>query len=331
VRVRHVSAFLLAATLVAALPAAAREILTPEEQAERELAKRREAEPVLVCEPTALEVAVKRGETRALRVTIRNAGGLTLSWAVISAPKWVSPDRRAGELGFDEKRSLVLTVDPEGLGGVETTGEIVIEAPEAEGSPVTVRIVAVVEGGIETESDIPAPEVTEPRTPPKPDRPAPRGPRSRRFGVRAGYLMPNSGQLRRFDAGPLVGPYLHLARRNGSRLTVELGLDVYRLQSDDEFWVGHSDVFAGRLDVLYALAGPAARTGGYVVCGIAGLLESAVREGVDIRYVNGVGALDLGAGASMASGRLDLRLTHNIVLGGENVGALTSVTMAVGF
>jgi hypothetical protein len=55
-----------------------------------------------------------------------------------------------------------------------------------------------------------------------------------------------------------------------------------------------------------------------------------VREDVGV-YQNRVAALGLGAGASLGSGRLDLRLTHNIVLGGENVGALTSLTMAVGF
>ena len=45
---------------------------------------------------------MKRGETRGLRLSIENAGGRGLNWAVISAPKWASPDRRSGELGYQE-------------------------------------------------------------------------------------------------------------------------------------------------------------------------------------------------------------------------------------
>ncbi len=129
----------------AALPSAAREVLTPEEQAERELEKKRQAAPVLVCTPDTLGATVARGETRALLLTIRNGGGQTLSWAVISAPSWVDVGVRGGELKFGEKRTLTLAVDPREMTTGTSEGVILVEAPGAEGSPVRVRIVVEVE------------------------------------------------------------------------------------------------------------------------------------------------------------------------------------------
>lgn len=122
--------------LLAASVAPAREVLTPEEQAERELERKRRAQPVLECGPGNLRAAVKRGETRGLRLSIENAGGRKLNWAVISAPKWASPDRRSGELGYQEKLGVLVTLDPERLPAGETSGVIVVEGRDRDGKEV---------------------------------------------------------------------------------------------------------------------------------------------------------------------------------------------------
>ncbi len=145
--------------LLAASVAPAREVLTPEEQAERELERKRQAEPVLECEPRSLRDELKRGETKGLRLSIGNAGGQGLHWAVISAPKWASPDRRSGELGYQEKRGVLVTLDPEGLPAGETSGVIVVEGrdrggKEVKGSPAAVRVTVDLEAEAPPEEEV---------------------------------------------------------------------------------------------------------------------------------------------------------------------------------
>ena len=164
---RAALAFAPCLVLLAASVTPAREVLTPEEQAERELERKRQAEPVLECKPRSLRAEVKRGETTGLRLSVENAGGRTLNWAVISAPKWASPDRRSGELGYQEKLGVLVTLDPEGLPAGETSGVIVVEGrdrggKEVEGSPVAVRVVAEVEPDKESG--------TEEKTRPQPEK-----------------------------------------------------------------------------------------------------------------------------------------------------------------
>jgi hypothetical protein len=131
----------------AAASAGAREVLTPEEEATRSLEERREARPVLRCEPNEISAKLKRGNTALRRITVRNAGGKTLSWSVVSAPGWVRLERLSGELGFEEERALVVVVDAGGLGAGRHEGKIVISAPDAGGSPAEVGVACEVEPG----------------------------------------------------------------------------------------------------------------------------------------------------------------------------------------
>lgn len=159
--------------LLAASVTPAREVLTPEEQAERELERKRQAQPVLECEPRSLRAEVKRGETSALRLTIRNAGGRTLRWSVKSAPGWVRMDVLSGEVGFGESRTVGLAVRSETLQPGTSRGEIVIEAPGATGSPATVRVSVKVlprEEESAREPSTRAPEVRKRRTREPPER-----------------------------------------------------------------------------------------------------------------------------------------------------------------
>ena len=121
--------------------ASAREVLTPEEQAERELEAKKRAPPVLVVEPAELNATLGRGETKALLLAVKNAGGQVLRWTVVSSPTWAPPDPRRGELGFGGRIDLAVVIDPARLAPGANRGELVVAAPGVEGSPATVAIV----------------------------------------------------------------------------------------------------------------------------------------------------------------------------------------------
>ncbi len=327
---------LLGAILLAAVSASAREVLTPEEQAERELEKKRAAPPVLVCQPTALSITVGRGETRALRLSIRNTGGRVLSWAVLSAPKWITPDRRAGELGFGKKRSLVLTIDPEGLPGGGTTGSVVIEARDeseekAEGSPVTVRVTVDVPAE-EPEvapakerppqpgpvaAEVPTPE----KTPPAPAEPAgPAKPRSWRIGLQGGLLGPLPGTDQDFRPAPfgvlvfrfgvLSGPH-----DDGRRWGLELA------EGWSEFDSADADDSSSRL-LIFRARGlfPVGPERLYLTAGGGLFSEEADYPGTDYKE-HLRGTVDLGAMYRLG-GRFELGASYTIVIGSENVPGL---------
>ena len=155
---RIARSFFIAVFLLGALTAGAREVLTPEEQAERELERRRNAPPVLECTPKSLVATVEPGETTLLHLTVRNAGGLRLRWSVLSAPKWVRLDRLSGKLGFEEEDTLVLVADPGALPRGAVQGRIVIAAPGAEGSPVTIAVALAGPAAARPEAPAPVPE-----------------------------------------------------------------------------------------------------------------------------------------------------------------------------
>ncbi len=194
-------ALLLTAVFVAALPSAAqegaapREIITPEEMAELE----RDAQPVLECEPAELRAEVKRGRGAVLTLTIRNAGGRKLNWSVFSKPEWVRLDAEKGELGYHEERKLVVAVETAGLGPGTVTGELMIVAADAKGSPASVSVSVHVRRGEPPPPERPRAEPVVPVRPARderrvyriPSHPAPRtrpSPDFRRNAVAVEYL-----------------------------------------------------------------------------------------------------------------------------------------------
>jgi hypothetical protein len=158
----------------ATCPSFAREILTPEEIAERDLEAKKDAPPVLAVEPGELRADIAGGETRSLRLTVKNVGGGTLAWSLSSTPRWARPDRLSGELGFQEEAGLVLLIDPAetrvGAAGGEARGVIVIEArsvqrrgpddaaPPVEGSPTNVPVVVGIPAGSVSDAAAPGGE-----------------------------------------------------------------------------------------------------------------------------------------------------------------------------
>ncbi len=112
--------------VLAALPCSAREVLTPEEQAERELEQKRQAQPVLVCSPKSLSASVTRGDTQRLRLTIRNAGGRTLGWVATFWPNWARLTTDSGELGFQKEQVVYVTIDTTRLPTGRTRGQIIL-------------------------------------------------------------------------------------------------------------------------------------------------------------------------------------------------------------
>ena len=70
-------------SLLLSASAPAREVLTPEEQAERELEAKRQAPPVLVVGPAQLRMEISEDETQTVSLTVRNAGGGKLVWSVL--------------------------------------------------------------------------------------------------------------------------------------------------------------------------------------------------------------------------------------------------------
>ena len=122
-------------------------------------------------------------------------------------------------------------------------------------------------------------------------------------GLRAGAFLPAGGDGLEYDANPLVGVYY----RKG---ILEAGLDVgatERVNSYDSVPV----VF--RLDALLG------RKEAYLLAGGAFVVEFVHDDRDGARHVNGSGAIDLGAGVTVADGRVDLRFVYQVLLGSQNI------------
>ncbi len=226
-------ALLTAALFSAGLTASAREVLTPEEQAERELEAKKQAPPVLAVEPAGFRMEIKEDETRTVRLSVRNAGGGKLMWSVSSAPRWITFDVRGGDLGFDEERSLILTVDPVGTAEDVLSADIAIEAAGAEGSPASVPVSVTVH----RRPKRPAPAE------PEPPAAAPSQEEARRWRISAGMgahvllegMISGPRAVLELRSGPhalqvapfTVGPPFHIDDwKDGVRVTTAVQEDI---------------------------------------------------------------------------------------------------------
>ena len=314
------TALLIGATLVVALPSGAREVLTPEEQAEIELEKRRQAEPVLECSPTALKAKVTQGQTSILHLTIGNTGGRTLRWSVLSAPKWVRLDRMSGKLAFEEEERLVLVADPEGLPGGIASGKIVIAAPGAEGSPVTIALAL----------DVPAPPPSEtPRAEPAPSGPEalvpespvkPEKPRSWPLGLRVGLV---SFEGTTHDALPASSVGISYRSR-----VLELGVDYFKVSLEDDY--GESTVVvlsaAARMSI-----GSRESSKISLVGQVQSLLENTRSELYRWEGEPSAGALAVGLDVGPFSGRWNVRVCYAFLLSSGNATGQVTTSMGLYF
>jgi hypothetical protein len=317
-----VSAFALLAT---ALPAAGREILTPEEEEARSLDERRSAAPVLSCTPASLTAELKQGQTSVAQLSVRNAGGRRLRWSVLSSPGWTRLDQMSGELGFEESRNVVVVIDASSLPPGPNEGQIVIVASEAQGSPATISVSVGVE-----ELKKPPSETT--TVAPQP-APVPRKGRTGRFGLRTGVMAPGSGDIQ-FTSGPFFGLFVRSVRKEKSKVSVELGFNVSSTKDEEPELtrqVFSSTLLAGRFDLLLGPGKNASKARPYFLLGFSGIVELLQDEIMEESYTNMAGALNVGGGVTLLGGRLDFRVSHDVLMGSENVGGLTLASVAFAF
>ncbi|GAG14390.1 unnamed protein product, partial [marine sediment metagenome] len=199
--------------------------------------QQRLAPPVLEVAPRGLEATLQQGETKAFQVEVRNAGGRKLNWSVKSAPGWARMGEQEGSLGFEGKRAVSIAVETGKLAAGTVRGEIVFQAPGAAGSPLAVSIVLNLTPRPKpppTEPPKPKPEPERPEPPPLTAPPAP-GPRKGGFGVRAGMILPSSGDTAdsSYEADVLLGFYYKPQLRDGSKLSYELAVAVGGTEEDE--------------------------------------------------------------------------------------------------
>ena len=315
---------------VTAFPARALDILSDDERAEKAREEKRGGKPVLACSPASLSTTSQRGDTAELSVVIKNAGGRVLRWSFGKLPRWLAADVTSGELKYKEQSRITLHVRTRLVSGGGDEAGIVIEAPGAEGSPLTIPIAVAVE---EPEPAKPAPEKPKPvvRGPgPEPEAalspPVPGGGGRGKIAVRVGFMLPGSGSKTGYDSSPFFGVQYRMPRKESSKLSYEIGVE--RASSDAEGVGASSQLTTGRADVLFHVGGG---NGGawYLMSGLGGMIDKADLPGASESYK--VGLLDLGAGMGLAGGKLDVRLSHSLLLGSENVGGMTQLSMAYSF
>lgn len=77
-------------------------------------------------------------------LTITNIGGLVLNWNASTSPGWLSVSPRNGSLTSGASTPITVSVNTSGLPEGSHSGEILIEAPGAIGTPQTVPVTVVV-------------------------------------------------------------------------------------------------------------------------------------------------------------------------------------------
>ena len=295
--------------------------VTPEEQRERELETRRQAQAVLVCDPGDLRAAIARGETKTLHLTIRNAGGQTLNWAVTAKPDWLRVDAQEGSLGFEEERRIALDVETGDIAADNVRGELVLYAPGAAGSPATIVVLLDIKPKLP-----PPPEESVERRPSPPERPQKE--RGKPFGVHAGMLLPASGESAEYDSNLFFGLHFRSGGRNGAKVSYEFAVDVGTTEVSGGY---ESRPVAGVLNLLVSTGGSASRTRGCLIAGAGGVMELVEETGSGTGYTNYAGTVSLGAGLLLGGGRFELRAAYNMFLGSDNVGGRAVVALGYGF
>jgi hypothetical protein len=122
-------------------------------------------------------------------------------------------------------------------------------------------------------------------------------------GFRAGAFLPTDGDGLEYDTDPLVGVYYR-------RGILEAGLDVGATERANSY---DSVPVVFRLDALLG------RSEAYLLAGGAFVVEFVHDDRDGTRHVNGSGAVDLGAGITVAGGRVDLRFVYQVLLDSDNV------------
>ena len=150
----------------------------------------------------------------------------------------------------------------------------------------------------------------------------------RTFAARAGALLSPSGELRDHDPNAVLGVSWGFEGANGSRISYELGGDMGLREESGGF---SSLPLGGRFDVLFRLGGSPEGTHAYVLSGGSGYVEFAESLSSGREYTNYAAGIDLGAGLVFAGGKLDVRISHAVLIGSENLDGQTLVSAGYAF
>ncbi len=297
------------------------------------------APPKLRVTPASRRVRVRQGRSGTVRLEVENAGGRTLGWRVTSLPKWLVPRKRSGSLGFEKKETLSLSARAGELPAGTHKGSLVLNAGAAGSVTVAVTMVVTPKPKVKRLVRPEPPDVVKPRPDlPKPPR-RPResrrrlpvrrqtGARSGEFGVRAGLLLPSSGDSAGYDSNFQFGVYYRPKKLNGAKIVYEVTLDFGATETSGAYT---SQPLTGDIDLIFPLGKGRGKTRGYLMSGLGGMMESVTETGTGNTYTNFAGLLNLGGGM-VFSGRLDARFLFAVLLGSENVVGRTSLSLGYGF
>jgi len=148
------------------------------------------------------------------------------------------------------------------------------------------------------------------------------------FGARAGVLLSPSGELRDHDPNAVLGVSWGLEGPNGSRISYELGGDMGLREESGGF---SSLPLGGRFDVLFRMAESPGGARGYLLSGASGHVEFVEGLSSGREYTNYAAGIDLGFGVVFVGGKLDVRVSHAVLLGSENLDGQTLVSAGYAF
>ncbi len=176
-----------------------------------------------------------------------------------------------------------------------------------------VEVVREAEG--EGERDLPGPEAVEE---------APGRTKRRGLGVRLGYSLPIGGAPA-FTGGLSGGLYYRAAPKSG-RLGFEFGMDCGLSESDSG--AVKSTLLMGHAEAVLNLS----RTGSpYVLGGGKFVVEQTSDAAYDTDDTIVGGAIDVGAGVTLSSGKVDIRALYSFLLQSENIAGVASVALGYAF
>jgi hypothetical protein len=315
------------------------EYLTPEEKTAREVERRKAAPPALHVEPAAVSVAVGPDGRSSATIVLRNTGGGALEWTARAEVEWLEVVPADGRIGYEEEERLTLRATDAALEPGSHAASVVIDAGGAAGSPSTVHLSVEVPKP-EVEPEPPAeglaadPTGVESLEPPAPVDAGPAGGAERELRdpaltLRAGVLMPSTGELSEYAASFLVA--LSYALRPGdetARVSYEFLLGFGALEESDGY---ESQPTIGDASVLLALGRAHASTRGYLLAGLGALVESVEELPTGDRFTNYAGSVALGGGLRFRETSLDARLTYSLLFDSANVASRACISIGYGF
>ena len=331
----------IALAVLSAAPGLSEETLipefeTPEEKDERVKRQKKEAPPVLDCKPRSLSAEIKQGGTEKLLFAIRNAGGGTLKWSIPNPPGWLLVRPLSGSLGLGAEQTLTITIDTGRLETEQQEDEIVVEAPGAKGSPLSISVAITIRPQ-ELESQEPPLKPSdmdrgitelETRADEKPVKAlkAPSVTNLKGLGIRAGYMVPTSADRVDFEPAVSFGVFWRAALRGNSRFGYELELNF--TGGESESGLEESSLVGGHVHALWRLYLKDSWHA-YVLGGISILTESADDQELGSNSATG-SSVGLGVGATFAR-RYDARLVYSFLIGSDNVGGTVAASLGVMF